>query len=188
MSYQIAEHVLSEQLVQLITDQFYQISDLDESSHTAWDSRITGNGRITAAYTNQLQGRTKTLLLHELYSRAQSPFRQMKSVIHCDVAAYKYPPGCWLPFHIDTCIASLTIFLNTEWRVDQGGAFQWIDSTGQQHQIFPRFNTGVYLINQNQTTSPEHGVSMVSGFEHRFSLQIFLRKPGDVAIRYSDHL
>jgi len=188
MTYEVVEDVLSAECIEDIYSKYYQITESDESSHYAWDQGVTRNREIPAAYTTQILSRDRMMIANELYTRTSSPFYKMKSVIHCDIAAYKYPVGCWVPFHIDTCMASLTLFLNRDWTESQGGCFQWYDSENKLYAVVPRFNTGVSLVLAEQSTSPEHGVTVVCGAEHRFSLQIFMRKPGDVAIKYRNRL
>lgn len=178
------EDILSIELIDKLYDKYYQISDTDESSHDIWHEKMTENKTLVPTYTVQLSGKDKMLIQYELFNRIGSPFYNMKDVKHCDAAIIKYPTGSKLPFHIDTAIASCTIFLNKSWTLENGGIFQWVDRNNITHDVVPKYNCGVYSYYGEQQEGAEHGATEVLGENHRAVLQIFLRKPGEIGIKY----
>jgi len=179
------ENILSDNIIDYLYDKYYSISHTDESSHDIWDSKMTEDKNLPPVYTTQLSGKDKTQIQFELFNRIQSPFYNMKDVKHCDAAIIKYPTGTKLPYHIDTSIASMTIFLNKKWRADDGGIFQWVEESGIKG-VVPKYNCGVYAIFDSQQQGAEHGATEVIGKDHRAVLQIFLRKPGEIGIKYRE--
>lgn len=188
MKFKYVTDVLSADLIEALIKKHCDIFNTDEKSHDTWDDRITNNKKLPIVYATQIIGKERTQIQFDLFNRAESPFYNIKDVKHCDVAIQKYPPNSELPFHLDTCIGSLTLFLNKHWEPSWGGEFIWKDTDGAVTKVSPCHNAGIYVLNETQQTGLDHGVCTITGPDIRYTLQVFMRKPGDVNIRYSSML
>lgn len=184
MSFVYIENVLSSDVIEHFYQRYSSISPHDQSSHYIWDEKMTGNGSMIPTWSTQIDGSDRALLRTDLYTNPSSPFYKSKDVKHCDVAVLKYPKGSSCPEHIDTAIGAMTVFLNKSWSVDKGGLFQYLHKD-QWHTVIPKFNCAVYSLYDVQQTGPEHKVTEVLTDDVRCVLQIFMRKPGDVKVRFS---
>lgn len=185
MSFTYIENVLSVDVIEHLCEKYSAINPLDENSHYIWDEKMTGNGTMVPTWSTQIEGADRALLRTDLYSNANSPFFQCKDVKHCDVAILKYPKGSSCPRHMDVAIGAMTVFLNRKWSQDKGGLFKYQDNN-EWITVTPKYNCAVYTLYNKQTQGPEHAVSEVLTDDVRCVLQVFMRKPGDVHVRYHD--
>ena len=100
------------------------------------------------------------------------------------VAIQKYPQGAVLQAHKDRSVGSVTIFLNKEWDINDGGMFHWIDDNakGNGYCVLPKYNSAIIKMPNDTNTNElgqEHWVTGILGEKARSVIQMFIWGHGD---------
>lgn len=93
--------------------------------------------------------------------------------LYMDALLYVWFKNSYIPSHADAHASkAVTVYLNESWDYNEGGLFQWLDTTTDEWQIiFPSFNTAVV-----NTSGLPHGITPVkSETQFRITAQTFIR-------------
>lgn len=167
--YKITENFLSDKILDIIYNKYFNLSFNDLDSHLIWDKEMTGNNKLPKCYTSNMSTEDALIVQNFLYDSQTSPFYHNKNIRNAKMAVQKLLPGCLIPKHEDKCIASMTVFLNKDNNINEGGDFIWYDK--DQHVIKPKHNRAVWTLNSFNLT---HEVIKVINY-YRVTLQIFIK-------------
>ena len=107
---------------------FDKYCELNEPiSSTMLEFRFTKYNDNVECFTQNPTDNEIWLLRDDIYNNISNPLYQNKHVRNMCVAIQKYPQGAVLSSHKDRSVGSVTIFLNKEWDINDGGMFHWID-------------------------------------------------------------
>lgn len=135
-----------------------------------------------AVLTHILPEQIAEALFSEIRERGKIPYRPRSNVM----MFYSWLPGSSITWHRDYPDKnSLSVYLNKEWKADDGGCFCWKDwdetMNKDSHDTppdissmrVPRYNNYVYM-----TDAEWHAVTITApGAPARLSLQAFFDKP-----------
>ena len=165
-------------------DKYCELSDSDGSSNDLWNPRFTKYGDNVECFTQNPTDSELRLLKDDIYNNKDNPLYQNKHVRNLCVAIQKYPQGAVLKAHKDSSVGAVTIFLNKEWDINDGGMFHWIDDNaeGKGHCVIPKYNSAIVKIpndNNINDLGQEHWVTEILGEQARSVIQLFIWGHGD---------
>jgi hypothetical protein len=165
------ENVFDETILNRFYNKYFQILDSDLNSHDIWADSATKNKTLPECFTSNLTTQERYELIEYLYSTPTSPFHQDNRIRNCDVAIQKLLPNCSIPKHTDTCIGSMTVFMNKEYDTSNGGQFVWYDPEVEKvsYSVIPKWNCAVWSYN----SGIEHEVTTVNQ-HNRITMQFFI--------------
>lgn len=165
-------------------DKYCELSDSDGSSNDLWNPRFTKYGDNVECFTQNPTDSELRLLKDDIYNNKDNPLYQNKHVRNLCVAIQKYPRGAVLKAHKDSSVGAVTIFLNKEWDINDGGMFHWIDDNaeGKGHCVIPKYNSAIVKMpndNNINDLGQEHWVTEILGEQARSVIQLFIWGHGD---------
>ena len=185
--FEYIENILPIELAEKICKGHFSIKDSDKSSYEHWPKSATKANTLPEVFIELLPKSVVLEITSHLYSHPESPFYGDKLIRNTDGAVQKYPTNSTLPMHRDRALYSVTVFLNKDWKAEEGGQFRWIEdsyvnsddeeSNRIVHMITPKFNCGVVYKGNMEATSELHGMPTNTSHHNRVSLQLFVWKP-----------
>lgn len=167
-------------------DKYCQIFEDDYNSDTYWNPKFTKETDRVSCFSNKVEGTELFELKEDIFHNPNNPFYKDKRIRNMSCAIQKYPKGAVLSAHKDRCIGSVTIFLNKEWGINDGGIFHWLedDMDGQGYSVIPKYNSAVYMISNDpnkrlNVVGPLHWVTEVLSDTPRCCIQLFMWGDGN---------
>ena len=181
--FEYKENFLTPEII-AVFDKYCELSELDKSSDDAWNSRFTKYNDNVECFTQNPTDNELWLLRDDIYNNISNPLYQNKHVRNMCVAIQKYPQGPVLSSHKDRSVGSVTIFLNKEWDINDGGMFHWIDddAKGNCYCVLPKYNSAIIKMPNDTNTNElgqEHWVTEILGEKARSVIQMFIWGHGD---------
>jgi len=166
-------------------DKYCQILEDDNNSDTYWNPKFTKTTDRVSCFSNKVEGTELFELKEDIFNNPTNPFYKDKRIRNMSCAIQKYPKGAILSAHKDRSIGSVTIFLNKEWGINDGGMFHWLEDSaeGNGHCVLPKYNSAVYMVLEEGTSNvlgPTHWVTEVLSETPRCCIQLFMWGEGDV--------
>jgi hypothetical protein len=177
-------NVLSDELIDSLNAKYARVLDTDLSSYDIWPKEATQDNSLPESFATNIEGAERMAIIDYLYSNADSPFYKDKRVRASRIAVQKLLDSGSIPVHTDTCVASMTLFLNKD--NIGGGEFFWIDDDGFEHCVVPKYNKGIFTIAETSVTTLFHGVKQVTG-HNRYTLQLFIWEHEKNNIEFGDN-
>lgn len=181
--FEYKENFLTPEII-AVFDKYCELSKLDKSSDDAWNPRFTKYNDNVECFTQNPTDNELWLLRDDIYNNISNPLYQNKHVRNMCVAIQKYPQGAVLSSHKDRSVGSVTIFLNKEWDINDGGMFHWIDddAKGNGYCVLPKYNSAIIKMPNDTNTNElgqEHWVTEILGEKARSVIQMFIWGHGD---------
>lgn len=177
------ENILSESLIEELHNYYcgntLNLSAKQHGQHIV-DWFVASDARGVVPATVNLTSDHQMRILDELYSNEHLPLYKNKKMLRglgFPMRINNFLPGGTLPPHTDTVWASLTLFLNKEWKEEWGGQFVWYkdEDTEQENGIAytPKYNCGMIDVYDDMTVGAMHRVLEVTHDIERCTVQAF---------------
>lgn len=160
-------NVLSDQTLQIVFDEIrVLVEEQVWNTSRTWGSKITTSGLNTCLVTAVSNEQIKNSIINDLGD----------SLPNCDVLRmnyYLWGQGSSIDLHTDGREKRAfggTIYLTTEWNINDGGMFVWKEHEDDWRVYVPKFNSMVL-----NTTFKEHLVTPISlrAPDYRFTIQLW---------------